>query len=258
MKKLLLSAALFASFVSASFAQLNLPTGTTGNINGGNFVPVVQGMTGTYEVAGALVPRVSGSFTSATVNASLTATASLTYANDLCIMVTEGPSLNPAETRIIQIGGFSNLATNKLDWPCAPACDTNIIGTLVTGTVNFAAIDFTNTSYVLWLGNGYTAAGTSGTWNITQLTLGGTLVSIEESLAAGFSAVAYPNPASDVLNITVEGDEVVSVAVIAMDGKVVSNNNGSNALVADLTAGMYIYEARTASGAVIRNTFVKK
>jgi hypothetical protein len=72
------------------------------------------------------------------------------------------------------------------------------------------------------------------------------------------SAVAYPNPTSDVLNITVEGDEVVSVAVIAMDGKVVSNNQGSTALVADLTAGMYIYEARTASGAIIRNTFMKK
>jgi len=72
------------------------------------------------------------------------------------------------------------------------------------------------------------------------------------------SAVAYPNPASDVLNITVDGDEVVSVAIIAMDGKVVSNNQGSTALVADLSAGMYIYEARTASGAIIRSTFMKK
>jgi hypothetical protein len=72
------------------------------------------------------------------------------------------------------------------------------------------------------------------------------------------NAVAYPNPASDVLNISVAGDEVVAIAVIAMDGKIVSNNQGSTALVADLTAGMYIYEATTASGAVIRNTFVKK
>lgn len=72
------------------------------------------------------------------------------------------------------------------------------------------------------------------------------------------SAVAYPNPASDVLNIAVEGDEVVSVAVISLDGKVVSSIEGSTALVNDLTAGMYIYEARTASGAIIRNTFMKK
>lgn len=72
------------------------------------------------------------------------------------------------------------------------------------------------------------------------------------------SAVAYPNPASDVLNVAVEGDEVVAVSVVSMDGKVVSTTEGSTALVADLTAGMYIYEARTASGAVIRNTFMKK
>jgi len=68
---------------------------------------------------------------------------------------------------------------------------------------------------------------------------------------------AFPNPASDVLNISIEGEEVVSVSVLSVDGKVVSTSNGSVAQVAELTAGVYFYEARTASGAVVRNSFVK-
>jgi hypothetical protein len=73
-----------------------------------------------------------------------------------------------------------------------------------------------------------------------------------------FIATAYPNPATDVLNVKVDGEEVVSIQLIAMDGKVVSTTESATANVAELTAGMYIYEATTASGAVIRNTFVKK
>lgn len=71
------------------------------------------------------------------------------------------------------------------------------------------------------------------------------------------NVLAFPNPAVDMLNVTVEGDDVVSISVIGMDGKVVSSSTGSVAVVAQLTAGIYFYEATTASGAVIRNQFVK-
>ena len=71
------------------------------------------------------------------------------------------------------------------------------------------------------------------------------------------TALAYPNPAIDIVHVAVEGDEVVSLAVYGMDGKVVSTTQGSMAVVAYLPAGLYIYEATTASGTVIRNTFAK-
>ncbi len=80
-------------------------------------------------------------------------------------------------------------------------------------------------------------------------------VGIEE---ATNQATAYPNPATDVLNVKVDGDDVVSIQITAMDGKVVSTTLGAAAYVAELTAGIYIYEAKTVSGAVIRNTFAKK
>jgi hypothetical protein len=73
-----------------------------------------------------------------------------------------------------------------------------------------------------------------------------------------FSVLEYPNPATDLLSIAVEGDQIISVSIIGMDGRVISTVEGSIAQVADLTAGVYIYEARTASGAVVRNSFVKK
>jgi hypothetical protein len=265
MKKLLLSAALFVAFASASIAQITLPAFSTGTWTGGVVIPVFQGMNGSMSVQGAAVPKVTGAFNSASVNATLTASTLETYANDFTILVTTNPTPAAAADVLLQIGGFSNFSANKIAWGCEPACDTETIGTVVSGTVNFTGLDFTNSTYVIWFVNGWAngqngnPSTNTGSWDVASVTFGGISlgnVSIESN--APVAAVAYPNPASDVLNISVDGDEVVSVAVISMDGKVVSNNEGSTALVADLTAGMYIYEARTASGAVIRNTFVKK
>ena len=262
MKKLLLSAALFAVTLSASFAQITLPAFQTGSMTGGVPIPVFQGMAGSMSVQGLAIPKVTGTFNSAAVNATLTASTLETYANDLTILVTTNGTPAAAEDVILQVGGFSNFSDNKIDWTCIGDCDTETIGTVLDATASFAGLDFTNSTYVIWLVNGWANANpatNTGEWSVTSMTFDGIAlgnVSIESN--APVSAVAYPNPASDVLNIAIQGEEVVSVAVIAMDGKVVSTTEGSTALVADLTAGMYIYEARTASGAVIRNTFIKK
>jgi len=82
-------------------------------------------------------------------------------------------------------------------------------------------------------------------------------VSIEENqLTVG----VYPNPATDVLNVTAS-NEVSTVAIIGMDGKVISTTdvNGSDASIeiSTLNAGVYFYEVVTVDG-TIRNTFVKK
>jgi hypothetical protein len=260
MKKLLFSAALVASVVSASYAQLNLPPIQTPTMTGGSVIPICQGSAGTMQVQGQLLTKVTGSFNSATVNAALTVSTEDTFANDLTILVTSSGDLQTAQV-LLQIGGYTDFSTNKFVWPCAPGCESNVIGTIVSGTVNFTGISFEGTTAVLWIANGYANANpatNTGAWNITSASLGGlSLGNVSLESNAPIAVVAYPNPATDVLNVMAEGDEVVSISIIAMDGKVVSTVQGSVAQVADLTAGMYIYQAVTASGAVIRNTFTK-
>ena len=72
---------------------------------------------------------------------------------------------------------------------------------------------------------------------------------------------AFPNPANDVLNITMKAD-ASTVAILAMDGKVISKQNSNSSVIAldlsALTSGVYMYEVVSESGTVIRNTFVKK
>lgn len=261
MKKLLLSVALLATFVGTTSAQVTLNGIAIPSITGGTVIPVFQGSAGTYQVQGQLLPKVEGSLTSATIDASLTASVNLTYASDLTILVTSTSNIQTAEV-LLQIGGFSNFSDNKVNWPCSPDCDTNVVGTLLSGTAEFAALDFSGSEYVIWIGNGYVDANpptNSGSWNITSLTFTGIELSSSSIVSnAPVSAYAFPNPATSELNVSVEGQEVVSVSLISMDGKIVSTVNGSVAQVADLTAGMYIYEATTAAGLVVRNTFIKK
>jgi hypothetical protein len=71
------------------------------------------------------------------------------------------------------------------------------------------------------------------------------------------NANVYPNPANDVLNIAIN-EEIESVSIVTLDGKVVATSTSSTVNVADLTSGMYVYEITTANGNVARDTFVKK
>ncbi|MDF3025891.1 MAG: hypothetical protein K0S23_198 [Fluviicola sp.] len=66
----------------------------------------------------------------------------------------------------------------------------------------------------------------------------------------------YPNPANAELNIKTT-EEVASVVITAADGKVVATSNSSNINVAELNAGMYIYQVTTISGKVGTGNFVK-
>jgi len=59
-----------------------------------------------------------------------------------------------------------------------------------------------------------------------------------------------------VLNI-VSTEQVASVAIISMDGKVAMTTTATSVEVGTLTPGMYIYEVTTTSGNVSRNTFMK-
>ena len=110
----------------------------------------------------------SGTLTGATVNATLNASTAYTYADDLCVYVAGSPlALGGA----LQCGGFSNLqAAQRYSWTNG---GSNTPGTPVTGTVNFTTgLNMTGSSNSIWIGNGYGAAGTSGTWTGSITLLG--------------------------------------------------------------------------------------
>jgi hypothetical protein len=107
-----------------------------------------------------------GNLTGASVNAVLTASTNFTYADDLCIYVDVLPLSNGG---LLQCGGFSNLsASQRYFWPNG---GSSAPGTVVSGTVNFASSIFIDQALLdaprVWIGNGYGASGTSGTWTGT-------------------------------------------------------------------------------------------
>jgi hypothetical protein len=67
----------------------------------------------------------------------------------------------------------------------------------------------------------------------------------------------YPNPANDVLNI-VSSEEIATVSIVGLDGKIVAKSETSAVNVSELNSGMYIYEVTTVSGKVSRDSFMKK
>lgn len=110
----------------------------------------------------------SGTLTGATVNATLNASVSYTYADDLTVYVAGSPlALGGA----LQCGGYSNLnAAQRYSWPNGAS---SAPGTTVTGTVNFTTgINMTGSTNSVWIGNGYGAAGTSGTFTGSITLLG--------------------------------------------------------------------------------------
>lgn len=121
--------------------------------------------------AGSLV----GTLTGASINVTLNASTNYTYADDLCIYVAGNPiALGGA----LQCGGFSNLqAAQRYSWPNG---GSSAPGTTSVGTVGFTTgINMTGSTNSVWIGNGYGAAGTSGTWTGTL-----TLIGVTENVPA--------------------------------------------------------------------------
>ena len=156
MKTLIASSIAAAALVSAASADVTY-TLTNQTFTGFNFNEAYA--------AGSL----TGTLTGATVNATLTASTNYTYADDLCIYVAPSPL---ALGGLLQCGGFSNLnAGQRYSWANG---GSDAPGTPVSGTVNFTTgINMAaNPTQSIWIGNGYGAAGTSGTWTGTITLIG--------------------------------------------------------------------------------------
>jgi hypothetical protein len=130
----------------------------------------------------------SGTLTGVSVNATLNASTNFTYADDLCVYVDPAPL---GTGGLLQVGGFSNLsATQRLFWANG---GSSAPGTTVIDSKSVNAIVFSGTGAdpKIWLGNGYGASGTSGTWTGSITLIGVNAIPAPGALAllgvAGFA-----------------------------------------------------------------------
>jgi MYXO-CTERM domain-containing protein len=156
-KTMLASAVAAASLAGAASADITVPLADF-VATGFQFFDVVEAAN-----PGAFI---FGNLTGASVNAVLTASTNFTYADDLCIYVDAIPLSTGG---LLQCGGFSSLsASQRYFWPNGAS---SAPGTVVSGTVNFTTSIFIDQALLgaprVWIGNGYGAAGTSGTWTGT-------------------------------------------------------------------------------------------
>ena len=131
----------------------------------------------------------SGTLTGVSVNATLNASTNYTYADDLCVYVDAAPLSTGG---LLQVGGFSNLqAAQRVSWANG---GSDAPGTAVIDAKSVNAIVFSGsaTDPIIWLGNGYGASNTSGTWTGSITLVGVNAVPAPGALAllgvAGFAA----------------------------------------------------------------------
>ena len=149
MKKIALVAGLAAAVAGTASADVTV-TFTNQTWTGFNFTDLSAQFGG-----------FTGTLTGVSVNATLNASTSFTYADDLCVYVDVAPLSSGG---LLQVGGFSNLsALQRLSWANG---GSSAPGTTVIDSKSVNAISFSGTSAdaTIWLGNGYGASGTSGTW----------------------------------------------------------------------------------------------
>ncbi len=166
MKTILAAGVAAAALVSAASADVTY-TLTNQTFTGFNFSEAAT--------AGSL----AGTLTGASINIVLNASVSFTYADDLCVYVAGSPL---ATGGMLQCGGYSNLsAAQRYFWPNGAS---SAPGTTSIGTVNFTTgIDMAaNPTMSVWIGNGYGATGTSGTFTGT-ITLHGVSVPAPGAIA---------------------------------------------------------------------------
>jgi MYXO-CTERM domain-containing protein len=160
MKTFIASGIAAASLVSAASADITV-TLTNQTFTGFNFASFVDYTQ--YNIVGSL--------TGASINVTLDASVAYTYADDLCVYVDVEPLSTGGR---LQIGGFSNLsASQRYFWPNG---GSSAPGTTSIGSVSLtSALSFTGNKAVdgtVWIGNGYGASGTSGTWSGTVTLFG--------------------------------------------------------------------------------------
>jgi hypothetical protein len=130
---------------------------------------------------------------------------------------------------------------------------TNAWGTMsLPVAANPQATGTVNQLYIVAVSSNNAVASPGTTLWLDNITTG--YVGVEENEV--ITASVYPNPATDVLNIKMN-EEVASVVITALDGKVVATETSTSVNISELNTGMYIYTITGASGKVAKGNFVK-
>lgn len=219
----------------------------------------LQGALGTAdpEIAGYMSQSYEGAFTDVanmTITFDYKATVAGSTADDQpYIQVTVIDTMAAGNTDDVTLYyDFLDIASDVTTWT-SNTFSMNSTGE--TGTANKMTFTAVSSAYGVYAAGTPTVGGVLWLDNI-QVVGGGT-TSINENEV---SALVYPNPAADVLNIELN-EVATSVSVVSLDGKVVISEsvNSSNVSVdvSNLVQGAYVYVIETANGTV-RNTFVKK
>jgi len=253
MRKILLTGLIAISSLAFSQATTNIATATYA---GASFGILYNGA------------QLSGTLTSATINATLSAQTGTTWANDLTIMVL--PTSAITGTPLLQVGGDSNFgATERGAWPNGGA---STAGTVVNGTYSLTTpINFTaNPAYTVRIGNGYANANpptNSGTWTNITVTLTGVTASVlgttEITAKSGVNVSVYPNPVVDVLNVMTKDSRINLVSITDISGKAIKTvlssdkKNEISIDVTELTAGNYLLIIDSEKGKFSKK-FIKK
>lgn len=210
--------------------------------------------------------EVVGTLTSIDIDATLAASTSFTYANDLTILVT---GTNDFSILVLQAGGFSDFsATERISWTTG---GSEVIGTQVMESQPLTTpLDFSaNPTYNIWLGNGYANANpptNSGTWDNINIVLNGiseAALSTNSEVENAFSI--YPNPTEDFISIsnTNASLEINKVGIIDVNGRAIRTiilgnaSNNSQINVSDLSAGIYMLVINSNKGTGVKK-FVKR
>lgn len=136
-----------------------------------------------------------------------------------------------------------------------------------TFTLDFATLDATEWNG--WAGKnkiqsvGFSSGTDAVTFNVSKVLIGST-ASGSNSVASvsGSDFSVYPNPASDVINVTLSSTASATVELSDLAGNVVSAQAVSGSAVvaintADLAAGIYVVSVRSANGVSTQKVAVK-
>lgn len=148
-----------ATFIASGAAVLGLASAASADVT---YTFTNQTWTGfNFTDLNSVFGGFTGTLTGVSVNATLNASAGFAYADDLTIYVDPLPL---GTGGLLQVGGFSNLsALQRLSWANG---GSSAPGTTVVDTksVNPIAFNGSTPGLTIWLGNGYGASGSSGTW----------------------------------------------------------------------------------------------
>lgn len=208
--------------------------------------------------------QLEGTLTAVGITATFTHSQN-TYANDIAVMVTSGPTF--INSFLLQAGGYSVLLVEgeKIKWTEG---ETNVTPTTFSDLKQLQTpIVFTaDSDHHVWIGNGYT--GGTGTWESISVTLVGlSEVQQNEEEPVGLSTTPktsvriFPNPANDVVNIS-SNRLIKRVSIINTAGKSVksleTSGNAVQVNLQDLTAGTYIVKAVTDNNMVTTKQVIKE